>query len=89
MTIYPIACGKLVNFAAFTACYERENTDFDGPSVEDVPRAQFVKDFESWEPEIQALLDVRDISWSNGSSLIALVSAYQRRAGGPFTRLFH
>ena len=59
MTIYPIARGTLINFAAFTARYDLENTVLDAPWVQDVPREQFVSDFEHWEPEVQALLDVR------------------------------
>ena len=59
MTVYPIARGTLVNFAAFTARYDRENTALDGPAVVDVPRDAFLQDFAGWEPEVQALLDVR------------------------------
>jgi hypothetical protein len=59
MTIYPIAQGTLVNLAAFKARYDLENTVLEAPWVQDVPQEQFVQDFADWEPEIQALLDVR------------------------------
>ena len=59
MTIYPIARGTLVNIAAFTSRYDLEDTPLDGPSVVDVPREEFLQDFARWEPEVQALLDVR------------------------------
>jgi salicylate hydroxylase len=59
MTIYPIARGTFVNIAAFTARYDLENTVLDGPWVQDAPKEQFEQAFEDWEPEIQALLDVR------------------------------
>ena len=59
MTIYPISRGTLVNFAAFTARYDLENTHLDAPWVQEVPREQFVQDFADWEPEIQAILSVR------------------------------
>ena len=59
MTIYPIARGTLINFAAFTARYDLENTTLDAQWVQDVPRDQFVRDFDTWEPEVQTLLDVR------------------------------
>ena len=59
VTTYPIARGALVNVGAFTACYEREGTPFDAPWVQDVPRDALRADFAHWEPEVQALFDVR------------------------------
>ncbi|OCH96283.1 FAD/NAD(P)-binding domain-containing protein [Obba rivulosa] len=56
ITVYPIAHGTLINFAAFRARYDLENTTLDAPWVQDVPRDELLRDFHEWEPEVQALL---------------------------------
>ncbi|KAI0332657.1 salicylate hydroxylase [Cubamyces sp. BRFM 1775] len=56
LTVYPIARGKLINFAAMRARYDREYTTFDQPWVQDAPLDELLGDFEQWEPEVQALI---------------------------------
>ena len=60
LTVYPIARGKLINFAAMRARYDREYTTFDQPWVQDAPLDELLGDFEQWEPEVQALIKVCD-----------------------------
>ncbi|KAI0630491.1 salicylate hydroxylase [Trametes polyzona] len=55
LTVYPIARGTLINFAAMRARYDREYTTFDEAWVKDVSREELLSDFEQWEPEVQAL----------------------------------
>ena len=64
MTVYPMARGTLVNFAAFRARYEMENTRLDAgsPMVTNVSKEEFRKDFEGWEDEVKALIDVSPFS---------------------------
>ena len=57
--MYPIAHGRLINVAAFRARYELESTPFDGPWVQDAPRAEMLRDFAGWEEEVRVLLEVR------------------------------
>ncbi|KAF7790218.1 hypothetical protein EIP86_001170 [Pleurotus ostreatoroseus] len=57
VTVYPIAHGRLINVAAFRARYELESTPFDGPWVQDVPRAEMLRDFAGWEEEVRVLLE--------------------------------
>lgn len=67
MTVYPMARGTLVNFAAFRARYERENTRLDAgtPMVSSVSKEEFREDFGDWEEEAKVLIDVR----LNGSAI--------------------
>ena len=59
MTVYPIARGTRINFAATVANFDLENTSFEGPWVEDVPPYDLHDHFSRWEPEVQSLLRVR------------------------------
>ncbi len=56
--MYPISRGTLINFAAFRSRYDLENSTLDGAWVQDVRREELLQDFDRWEPEVQALLDV-------------------------------
>ncbi|KAH8104119.1 FAD/NAD(P)-binding domain-containing protein [Cristinia sonorae] len=56
LTVYPIARGTRINFAATVASFEMENTPFEGPWVEDVPPYDLINHFSRWEPEVQSLL---------------------------------
>ncbi|KAI1796790.1 FAD/NAD(P)-binding domain-containing protein [Ganoderma leucocontextum] len=56
LTVYPIARGTLVNFAAFRSRYDRENSTFNGAWVQDVSTEEFFADFAGWEPEVQSLI---------------------------------
>ncbi|KAM5530141.1 hypothetical protein V8D89_016197 [Ganoderma adspersum] len=56
LTVYPISCGTLVNFAAFRSRYDKENTTFNGDWVQDVSREEFFADFTGWEPEVHSLI---------------------------------
>ena len=67
--MYPIACGTLVNFAAFRSRYDKENTTFNGDWVQDVSREEFFTDFAGWEPEVHNLIQVCDYSSTFISSL--------------------
>lgn len=58
LTVYPISCGTLVNFAAFRSRYDKENTTFNGDWVQDVSREEFFADFTGWEPEVHSLIQV-------------------------------
>lgn len=64
MTVYPMARGTLVNFAAFRAKYDLEHTTLEGPAVQHVSRDEFAQDFDGWEPEAQALIEVRRVGRS-------------------------
>jgi len=55
LTIYPISRGSIINFAAFRAHYEMENTTLDEPWVKDVSREVLLKEFSHLEPEVQKL----------------------------------
>ncbi|KAI0091616.1 hypothetical protein BDY19DRAFT_983890 [Irpex rosettiformis] len=59
MTVYPIARGTLVNFAAFRARYEMENSRLDAsvPMVNNVSKEEFKRDFEEWEEEARVLIE--------------------------------
>lgn len=59
MTIYPVGHGNLINVAAFRLRHEMENTPLEGPWAQDASHAELVQDFDTWEPEVQAILDVR------------------------------
>lgn len=56
---YPISKGKMVNFVAFKSHHDLENTRFNGPWVCATDSAEFAATFRTWEPEVQALVDVR------------------------------
>ena len=58
LTVYPVAHGQFINFAAFRASYDREYSTFDGPWVEDVAPDELLADFDQWEPEVRALFQV-------------------------------
>ncbi|KAI0820279.1 salicylate hydroxylase [Trametes gibbosa] len=60
LTVYPIARGTLINFAAMRARYDREGSTFDDAWVQDVAREELLSDFDQWEPEVQALLKCVD-----------------------------
>ena len=60
LTVYPISCGTLVNFAAFRSRYDKENTTFNGDWVQDVSREEFFADFSGWEPDVHNLIQVCD-----------------------------
>ncbi|KAG6844819.1 hypothetical protein H0H87_003386 [Tephrocybe sp. NHM501043] len=53
---YPIAQGKFVNFVAFTARHDLENSTFKGNWMTKTNRAEFSGLFTDWEPEVQALI---------------------------------
>ena len=55
---YPISKGKMVNFVAFKSHHDLENTRFNGPWVCATDSAEFSATFRTWEPEVQALVDV-------------------------------
>ena len=55
---YPISKGKMVNFVAFKSHHDLENTRFNGPWVCPTDSAEFSATFRTWEPEVQALVDV-------------------------------
>ncbi|TFK64958.1 FAD/NAD(P)-binding domain-containing protein [Pluteus cervinus] len=57
---YPISHGKLINFAAFTARHDLENSKFDGPWMCPVNKSEFAPYFEHWEPDVQELFEVVD-----------------------------
>lgn len=61
MTVYPMARGTMVNFAAFRADYAREDTTLDGPAVTPVSSDTFAGDFVGWEEEVRCLIDVRAV----------------------------
>ena len=59
MVVYPIQHGKMINLVAYTAQHDLENTTFDGPWSSVIDKSVFASYFASWEPEVQALIDVR------------------------------
>ncbi|KAF7300219.1 hypothetical protein MKEN_01345700 [Mycena kentingensis (nom. inval.)] len=59
---YPIQQGRMVNCVAFTCRHNLENTRYEGPWVGPADKAQFAGYFAHWEPEVQALLQVRTTS---------------------------
>lgn len=42
--------------------YDLENSTLDGPWMQDALQQDMLNDFRQWEPEVQALLQVCDIS---------------------------
>lgn len=56
---YPISHGKMINFVAFISQHHLENTTFGGPWVSPSNKTEFASIFNHWEPEVQALIDVR------------------------------
>jgi hypothetical protein len=55
---YPLLQGKVVNFAAFHARHELENTPYDGPWISSADKEEFLVTTSQWEPEVQSLLSV-------------------------------
>lgn len=60
---YPISQGKMINFVAFSSQHHLENTTFGGPWVSPTSKSEFASIFTHWEPEVQALIDVRAKSY--------------------------
>ncbi len=56
---YPIAKGKFVNFVAFKMQHDLEGTKFNGSWVCQTDKSECSGTFKNWEPEVQALMDVR------------------------------
>ena len=54
-----MARGTRVNFAAFRARYHLQNTPLDVPWVQNVTPEEIADDFDGWEAEVQALVEVR------------------------------
>ena len=48
-----------MNFVAFKAQHDMEGTKFNGAWVCKTDRSECLGMFKNWEPEVQALLDVR------------------------------
>ncbi|KAF6760711.1 salicylate hydroxylase [Ephemerocybe angulata] len=63
---YPIAMGKLINFVAFTARHDLEDSKFNGPWVAPTDSSEVTGMFRTWEPEVQALMDCveRPLRWA-------------------------
>ncbi|RDB27667.1 Salicylate hydroxylase [Hypsizygus marmoreus] len=57
---YPIAHGKMINFVAFSARHDLENTTFDGPWMSTTDKTEFAGMFSHWEPEVQDLIECVD-----------------------------
>lgn len=70
LTVYPIARGTCINFAATVASFGMENAAFEGPWVEDVPPFDLITHFSRWEPEVQSLIQVRTIPLRRMQGLI-------------------
>lgn len=96
MTVYPMARGTLVNFAAFRARYERENTRLDAgvPMVSSVSKEEFREDFGEWEEEAKVLIDVRPFASTlfigclfSKVDLVVGCSVWIQRAAGRCIRL--
>lgn len=62
---YRISGGTLVNFVAFVSRHHLENTVFNGPWMSMVEPSAFAPLFAHWEPEVQALIAVSNVSNSN------------------------
>lgn len=63
-----MARGTRVNFAAFRARYHLQNTPLDVPWVQDVTPDEIADDFDGWEAEVQALVEVRLFQMSRHNS---------------------
>lgn len=50
----------MINFAAFVARHEKENTKFDGPWFAPAEKEELAKHFIGWEPEVQMLVNVTE-----------------------------
>ncbi|TFK17802.1 salicylate hydroxylase [Coprinopsis marcescibilis] len=63
---YPIQKGKMINFVAFTARHDLEDTKFNGAWVCPTDSSEVTTMFRKWEPEAQALLDCidRPLRWA-------------------------
>ncbi len=55
-----MAHGRFINFAAFKAQYDLEQTSFDGPWSSNSRKDELVGLFDDWEPEVRALIEVGD-----------------------------
>ena len=56
---YPIANGKLINMAAPVVRPDQFGTKHDGPMTGECSPQKLLKEFEGWEDDVQALLQVR------------------------------
>ncbi|KAK7686301.1 hypothetical protein QCA50_010525 [Cerrena zonata] len=56
LTVYPMARGTRINFAASRLYWEKENTRFNEPWIREVSRDELLSAFDGWEPEVSALL---------------------------------
>ncbi|KAF8991048.1 hypothetical protein BDQ17DRAFT_1287752 [Cyathus striatus] len=57
---YPISHGRLINFVAFKTQQHLEGTKFNGQWVCPGDISEFASSFQTWEPEVQALMDCVD-----------------------------
>ena len=68
VTAYPVSRGTRINVAAFRTRYDLQDTKLDVPWVEETTKDEILGDFDGWEEEVQALIDV------SPSNLYALLS---------------
>ncbi|KAK2467655.1 hypothetical protein APHAL10511_000510 [Amanita phalloides] len=53
---YPMSHGRLINVLGLVHHESREETDHEGPLVQNVPQEEIKSVFQGWEPEVQALV---------------------------------
>lgn len=85
---YPICRGTMVNFVAFKAQHDLENSKFNGPWVCPGDKSEFMSIFRDWESEVQVLLEVcrNSINDSNESSSHTIIVCRQTAAvGNPYS----
>ena len=59
IVVFPVQKGRFINVVPFYFDRAREDTTWEGPALRDATRDEILKMYEGWEPEVQALLEVR------------------------------
>ena len=69
IVVFPVQKGRFINVVPFYFDRAREDTTWEGPELRDATRDEILKMYEGWEPEVQALLEVRASPAGHASKL--------------------
>ena len=70
IVVFPVQKGRFINVVPFYFDRAREDTTWEGPALRNATRDEILKMYEGWEPEVQALLEVRASLAEHASKLI-------------------
>ena len=59
IVVFPVQKGRFINVVPFYFDRAREDTTWEGPALRNATSEEILKMYEGWEPEVQALLEVR------------------------------